>query len=235
MLHTDARPGFQIVGSSGEFLEGGEVQILNGVLVGADFIMVEIKEMDDAEVDLADFVGVVVNETDDLLSVIAFEYQLFDDLTFHAVEVGGFGEGILAFIDRIDVTADADALLGVEAFFTGLSAAGVNEIFPLMMEDGVGDDLFMGRVQLGVRAGQEEIASGSEDGVQIAFGVRLEALEGTQFIKQRAGNDKDVFYGHNGSVTVRTAARKFFVSKSCRGAIKQEDFLHGSLPIESPS
>lgn len=174
------------------------MQILNGVLVGADLIMVEIKEMDDSEVDLADFVGVVVDESDDFLGVIALEHQFFHDFTFDAVEIGGFGEGVFAFIDRIDVTADADALLGVEAFFTGFSATGVNEVFPLMMKDGVGDDLLVGGVKLGVGAGKKEISAGGEDGVQVAFGFRLEALEGTQFIKQCAGDDKDVFYGHNG-------------------------------------
>jgi hypothetical protein len=35
-----------------------------------------------------------------------------------------------------------------------------------------------------------------EKGVDVAVGVEGEALEGTDFVKNRAGYDEDVFFGH---------------------------------------
>ena len=64
-----------------------EGEVLNGVFIGLDVVIVEVEDVDDAEVDGTDFVGVVIDEADDALGVAAGEDQFFGDLTVDGIEI----------------------------------------------------------------------------------------------------------------------------------------------------
>lgn len=60
-IDTAAGPGFKsVVEVATEFFEAGEREIGDGVFVGGDIIVFQVDHVDDAEVDLADVVGVVI-------------------------------------------------------------------------------------------------------------------------------------------------------------------------------
>lgn len=174
-----------------------EGEVLNGVLVGGDVVVVEIEDMDDAEVDGADLVGVVIDEADDALGVGAGEAEFLGDLAVDGVEIEGAAEAVEGLVNGVDVAADADAAFGVEAFFTGGAAAGVAEVAAVVVEEGVGDDLFVGGVELGGGAFHEEVGAGGEEGGEVVIGAGVKALEGAEFIEEGTGDDEDVF-GHEG-------------------------------------
>jgi hypothetical protein len=174
-----------------------EGEVLNGVFVGLDVVIFEVEDVDDTEVDGTDFVGVVIDEADDALGVAAGKDQFFGDLTVDGVEIERATEAVMGFVDGVDVAADADAAFGVEAFFAGGTAAGVAEVAAVVVEEGVGDELFVGGVEFGGGALHEEIGAWGEDGGEVAFGVGVETLEAAEFIEEGAGNDEDVF-GHGG-------------------------------------
>jgi hypothetical protein len=66
-----------------------------------------------------------------------------------------------------------------------------------MVEEGVGDELFVGGVEFGGGALHEEVCAWGEDGGEVAFGVGVETLKAAEFIEEGAGDDEDVF-GHGG-------------------------------------
>jgi len=194
MIDADLGPSFELVAAGMQFFEGLPTQILNGVLIGADRIGIEVKEMHDAEMDAADLGGVIIDEADHSLGVGAAENELFGDLALDAVEVHRFSQAILSCIHGVDVTTDADGAFCNEAFFTRTASTGVAEVFASMMEHGVGDELFVAGVFFRGGALHEEIGAGGEHARQVAVHSGLEALKAADFIQQGAGNDENVFH-----------------------------------------
>lgn len=193
MLDADSGPSFQLVDVGDEFFESAEVKILESFFVGFDVVGVEVEEVDEAEMDLADFIRVVVDEANHLLGMAAVDDEFLFELAFDGVEVGGGAEGVFALVVGVDMTADADALFGVKAFLTRFAATGVNEVAALVMENVVGDDLFVGRIEFGGRARKEEVGTGGQHGVEVAGDVGLKSFERPEFVEQGAGDDENVF------------------------------------------
>ena len=91
--------------------------------------------MDDPEVDLADRVGFVVEQGDDLLGGRGGEGEFFVKFAGHGGMIGVRACAAAAGIDRIDVPADADGDLGMEPAFAAGLAAGVVEDLIAAAED----------------------------------------------------------------------------------------------------
>lgn len=81
-----------------------------------------------------------------------------------------------------------------------------------MMEDGVGDDLFVGGVLFGIIAGEEVVVFFFEEGGEILIGIRIETLEGADIVEEGARDDEDffvgVFLGHEGGFRRREAGEQ---------------------------
>lgn len=173
-----------MVDACNQFINGPEVQILDGFLIGLDFVGLEIEQVDHTEVNLADFVGVVVDEADDFLCVSALDDELFLQFAFNGVVIGGGAETVLTLVVGVDVSANTDALFGVETFLARLATAGIDQKAVLMAQDVVRDDLFMGRIKFRIWAWQEEVRARSKDGIQVMIGIGREPLEGPELIQQ---------------------------------------------------
>lgn len=185
-----------------EIVFGLEGEVGKGVFVGGDVICFEFEEVDDAEVDLADGVGVVVDEPDDGVGVVAVDVELFVDFAFDGSEVGGLSEVFFAGVHGVDMAADAEGALGVEAGFAGGFSTGVVEVAPLVVEDAVGDELFVGGVVFGDGAVHEEVVGGVEEGLDVVVRVAVEAFERAELVEEAAGDDEDFFacvFGHGAS------------------------------------
>ena len=91
-----------------EFGECFEAKILNGILIGLNIIVGEFKQMHDAEMDAPYFTGVVIDQSEHLLSVSAADDEFLRHFTLDAVVVHRLAECVLGCIDWVDMTSDAD-------------------------------------------------------------------------------------------------------------------------------
>ncbi len=82
------------------------------------------------------------------------------------------------------MTADADGSFAGQALFTGASAAHVVEKATLVVEDRVGDDLFVGGVVFRIIAGEEKVIFWIEQGWQVFLWLQAEPLKAAYFIKE---------------------------------------------------
>ena len=192
-----AGPGFEVgVEFSFEFGGGAEGEFGKGVFVGSDVIVFEFDEVDDTEVDLADFVAVVIEEADDFLGEASAELELLANLAFDPGVIGcltDMPKVVFAFVDGVDMATDADGTLGVEAAFAPGFSADIVEVSSIVMEDGVGDDLLVGGVGLCGFAIHEKIVFGVENLGKIVIDIGADALEITEVIEQAAWDDEDFF------------------------------------------
>jgi hypothetical protein len=62
-------------------------------------------------------------------------------------------------------------------------------------DQGVGNDLLVGRIGFGLGAGQEKIIPAREQGAQIFFRLEIQAVKTAEFIEQTSPDDQDVFVG----------------------------------------
>ena len=101
-------------------------------------------------------IGVVVEQSHDALGVTTPEGEFLFDLPFHAQGVGVLVKMLprRVGIGVIDVAADADGPFGSEPLFPTAAAPDVMQEASLMVEDGVGDDLFVSGILLGIVAGE---------------------------------------------------------------------------------
>lgn len=152
--------------------------------------------MHHAEVDAADVVAVVIDQSNDALLVRSGDEEFFVQFALHGTQVGVAVEVLGVGVAVVHVSADADRDLGMQTRFAAGFAPGVSEEATAAADDEVGDDLFVGRVVLGQRAGEEKIMGRIEKGLDVAVGVEGEALKGADFFKNRAGHDEDIFFGH---------------------------------------
>ena len=102
-----------------------------------------LDEVDDAEVDLADGIRLIIDQGDDGFAVAAFEIELFGEFAGDGGVVGGGAGAAFTGVDGIDVTADADGDFRVEAAFATGLAAGVVEHAVAMAEHAIGDELLV--------------------------------------------------------------------------------------------
>ena len=117
---------------------------------------IESPEVDDAKVDLPYFVGIVVQESDDLVSVFGIDIYLFGDLALDGGFVGV--EGIAEkrhIVNGIDVASDADGAFGDKAGFARAFAADIGEVFAIASYNYIGNYLLVGWVLFGDGTGQE--------------------------------------------------------------------------------
>ena len=152
--------------------------------------------MDNAEVDLADRVGIVVDQADDALGVRAVEGDFLFDFAGDALEIGVFAQMGLAGILAVDVTADAYAGLGMQPGFPAFFATDILEHLATVVEDAIRNDLLVAGILFGGTTRQETIVGLIEQcrHVPVVFGTQT--MEGSKGIKQGAGHHQDMFFEH---------------------------------------
>ncbi len=132
------------------------------------------------------------------MAVAAGDFEFLLQFAVDGAEVGGAVEVGGVCVAVVDVSADADGHFGVQPRFTAGFAAGVAEHAVAVVQDQVGDELFVRRVVLGGGTGQEEVVGRIEKRRHVAFGVKTKAFKRAQGLEHGAGDDKDVFHrcGH---------------------------------------
>ena len=106
-IHADGGPGFEaLVERACELIEGAEGEVGQCFFVGCYLVVLQLEAVHKAEVHGAYFVGVVVDDGEELLGGRAGEGDFLADFAFHAGEVGGDGVG--EAIDGVDVAADTE-------------------------------------------------------------------------------------------------------------------------------
>jgi len=199
VVEADLGPGLELVAASAELGGGEEGEVGDQGFVFFDGGVVEVEDVDDAEMDLAYVVGVVVEKGYDAVAEGGGDFELFAGLAADALEVGGVVEGEEAFVLVVHVAADADGAFADEALLAALFAADVMEDGAAVEEEDVGDDLLEGGVGLGGSAGGEEvILAGEEDG-EVTVYLEVEAVpDGAEGFEGLAADDEDVFFFHRG-------------------------------------
>lgn len=91
-----------------EVFLGLESQISEGIFPGAHLVCIKVKNMNHSQVDFSYLVTVVIEEGHDAIFVTAFDVEFFLNFPLDSGEVGFPPEGIVAFIDGVNVSADAD-------------------------------------------------------------------------------------------------------------------------------
>ncbi len=191
-VHTELGPCFEaFVGGACELFEGVEAEVGEGGFVGGDLIRFEVEAVDDAEVDGADGVAVVVDGGEEFLSVSSLDADFFPDFAFDSCHVGV--EVVGEAVHGVDVAADADGHFVVQARFAAGASAGVGEDAALVAEDGVGDDLFVFGGVFGEFAVDVVRDAGLEEGAEVLFGGEAYALKAADGVECGAGDDEYLF------------------------------------------
>ena len=191
-IHTDGGPGFEpVVEWACELIEGVEAHVGQFLFEGGDDIAVELEAVDDAEVDGADFVRIIIDDGVKLLGGVAGEGDFLADFSFHSCEVGG--DVICKPVDGVDVTADAQGHFVVQSGFTAFFSAGVGEDFSLVAEDGVGDDLLVAGALFSDIAVQVVSHPGLQESVEIILRVEAHSIEGAYGFECLSGHDQYLF------------------------------------------
>jgi hypothetical protein len=202
------RPRFQSLEQrAGKFVERGKPKLGKRVFAGGDDVVIEVDQVDDAKVDLADRIGVVVEQGDHALLVTARQVEFFLDLTLDrrlvSARTGFAGTGV----DGIHVAADTDGNLRVQPVFAAGFAAGVVKDAVAVSEHAIGDELLVGRILLGFGAVHEEMVRGVEQTFHRRFDpFGPDAVKISDFLKQRARHHQHLLTGvfrHAGRVAER--------------------------------
>ena len=193
VVEADLAPGFEQITALGEFFAGEKFQLGDGGFVGGDVFGFQIEDVNDAEVNFADFVGIIVQQGHDPLRMFAADFEFLVHFAFHTGVVGiAFQRGLFG-VFGVNVATDAQAPLGGEALFAALFAADVMQQFPPAMEQRVRDDLLVGRIVFSVVPEEEKVVFRVQEAGQIMVHVGGQSLKGTQLIKEGATDDKNTF------------------------------------------
>src|SRR3954449_5786642 len=87
-VDADLRPGFELVPEVADAGQGEELGVGEAVLAGGDGGLAQVVEVDDAEVDAADRVGVVVDQADAADRAVAPDVHLLVELATQGDLVG---------------------------------------------------------------------------------------------------------------------------------------------------
>ena len=205
-------PGFELVEPLEDFVHGLEAGVKHVCFAWGDAGFGDVAEVDDAEVDAADWGFIVVDQADDGFVVGGVDGDFFGELALHAGAVDVVGvEGVVAgaafagvvrglYVVGGDVAADADAKFGVEAGFAHAAAALVLEDVDRALvvgpaEEDVGDELLEAGVFFHAAAGQVLDLVAFEEARQVAGDFGGEALEVAELVEEGGGDDEDAFGG----------------------------------------
>ena len=146
--------------------------------------------MNNAQVDPADIVGVVIQQPGHLLAETRLDRNLLIEFPFHPGQVGLLGT---VPIQRRDVTTHSDRLFRVQARFALLCPASVMKDRILAAKDAVRDELFVTGILLSIRSGKVQRVCRIQQRFQIPLDIGVEALENPDLMKQQRGDDQYMF------------------------------------------
>jgi hypothetical protein len=157
MVQADLGPTFELVPLCCELSGVEELEFCDHRLAFFDGIGGKFKDVDDAEVNTADFVGVVIEQGDHPILVGGMEAEFLIDFAFDRGLVGQGVQSEESLIVIVHVAADPDGAFGHEALFSRFFASDVVEYPASVDEKYVGDDLFKFLVGFGRSALGEEV------------------------------------------------------------------------------
>ena len=91
------------------------------------------------------------------------------------------------------MSSDPNRTLGHQALFARFLAAHVMEYAIAAGEEGVRNDLLVGRIGIRRGAGQEVIISARQDGLEIALRFEVQSVEAAELVEETSPNDEDIF------------------------------------------
>ena len=191
-IDTDGRPCLEpLIQRASQFIQRAESEVGQGFFVGCYLVILQFKAMYEAEVDGTDFVGVVVDDGEELLGGGAGKGDFLTNFALHAGKVGG--DGVSQAVDGIDMAADAERHFVVQSGFAAFGGAGIGQDAALVAENGVGDEL----LEFGALFGQFAVHvagyPGLQESGQIILRVESDAVESAYGFKGFARNDQYLF------------------------------------------
>jgi len=176
-IDAELRPCLEIVAEGDELVPGLEGKVRDHRFALLNFRLGETEDVDNSQMDLADFRRVVVQERDN--PVLEWRVDL-DFLVHLALNTGAISLLVpreKRFIGVVHVTADTDRTFCDQALFTGLLAADVMQDRIAVRDQRVGNDLLMGRVIFRLGPRQKEIVPARENGAQIFLRLEIQAVK----------------------------------------------------------
>jgi len=156
----------------------------------------ELKDVNHAQVNAANLIGVVVEERDGVVGVGGVDPEFLANLALHAGVVGGAVQREKPLVLVVHVTAYSNRPLGDKSLFARLFPPHVVKDTALVDKERVRDDLFEGGIRFSRRARGEEILAPVEQLRQVAIDLKVESLEGAELIEMRAADYVDHFVFH---------------------------------------
>ena len=154
--------------------------------------LLELEEMDHAQVDLSDRGRVIVDQADPTRPAGAGDLDFLVELAPHRRLVGIEALSSLGVFFR-HVPADAQRSQPVQPGLALRFASRVAEDGVATAEDDVGDDLLEAGVVFDLRPGPVLHQLGDEQGRDVTLGFGRETLKPAETVKLGAGNDQDTF------------------------------------------
>lgn len=156
----------------------------------------ELKDVNHAQVNPANLVGVVVKERDGVVGVGGVDPEFLANLALHAGVVCGAVQCKQPLVLVVHMTANSKRPFGYKPLFARLFPPDVVKDTALVDKERVWDDLFEGGIRFSRRAWGEEILAPVQQFRQVAIDLKVESLEGPELIKKRATDYEDHFVFH---------------------------------------
>jgi hypothetical protein len=150
--------------------------------------------MDHAEMDAADFRGIIVDEGYRTFAESTPEAKLLADFAFHRVVVGGLIEMEKVFIGVIDVATDADGGFRYESLLAGFCSPCVVKDSIAVHENRVRNDLLERGVLFRRRSRNKKIVLFEKKSGKVILHSWAQALEASQFVKKISSYDQHLFH-----------------------------------------
>ena len=154
--------------------------------------VLELEEVDDAEVNLPNGSGVVIDEPDPANTAGGLDLDFLVEFAPHGRLISLEALSPFSVFFR-DVAADAERSQAMQPRLALRLAARVAKHSVAAPEYDVGDDLLEARIVFDPRAGQELNQLGHEQAAHVTIGLRGKALEPAEAIELGAGNHQDAF------------------------------------------
>lgn len=146
-FQCELRPGLQFLKHfPGKFLRRNKTEIGQGCFIRAHTVRIQLKQVDNAQMHGPYVIGIVINHAENPLGAVPVNNQFLADFALHSGQIGGNVVMAGLAVHRIDMASDADGTLVMQAGLAAGASARVMQNAALVAENGIGDDLFVGRI-----------------------------------------------------------------------------------------
>ncbi|WP_183164150.1 GDSL-type esterase/lipase family protein [Akkermansia muciniphila] len=187
-------PGLQFLKHfPGQFLRRNKTEIGQSRFIRAHTIRIQLKQVDNAQMHGPHVIGIVINHAENPLGAVPVNNQFLADFALHSGQIGGNVVMAGLAVHRIDMASDANGALVMQAGLAAGASARVMQNAALVAENGIGDDLFVGRIIFRSLPVHERGDARLHERIQIMIPAFPVSLEITRFLKGGAGNHQNLF------------------------------------------